>query len=227
MNLLDTCAIIKGKEPNKSIYKESEPEIAKLSEKELSDYTGLYANPMFVLEVGIEQNNLTTVIQGKQYILTPLKDGSFLPQIVLPENKLHTLNNTRIEFENIENNSVFIFHNLANDSRQILGTKFYPQEINPLWKNRIGTYQLAEANEFDFPFLATFELAIENGTLVLKLTEEYEGSVNWQPAISIKDDNTAFPLGLGRHRGSTLLFESEHGKEILWFSGYKLVRREN
>jgi len=227
MNLLDTCAIIKGREPYKSNYKASEPEIVNLSQEELSAFTGLYANPMFVLEVGIEQNNLTTVIQGSQYILTPLKDGTFLPQIVLPENKLHTLNDTRIEFENIENNNVFIFHNLANDSRQILGTKFYPQEINQLWKNRIGNYQLAETNKDDFPFLAGFELVIENGVLVLKIIEEYEGSVNWQPALAIKDDNIAFPIGLGRHRGSTLLFESENDKETLWFSGYKLVRREN
>ena len=57
--------------------------------------------------------------------------------------------------------------------------------------------------------------------------EEYEGSVMWNPAILIKDDNVAFPLGIGRHRGSTLQFEQENGNEILWFSGYRLMRVEN
>ncbi|MEN8251773.1 MAG: hypothetical protein ABFS32_22830, partial [Bacteroidota bacterium] len=148
-------------------------------------------------------------------------------QIVLPENKLHTLNDSRIKFETIANNDVLIFDNLANGNRQILGTKFYPQEINDLWKNRIGVYEIVEINKSDFPFLGIFELAIEKGILMLKIMEEYEGSIMWNPAISIEDNNTAFPLGLGRHRGSTMLFERENGKEILWFSGYKLTRTEN
>jgi len=57
--------------------------------------------------------------------------------------------------------------------------------------------------------------------------EEYEGSEEWKPAIFIESDNVAFPRGLGRHRGSTLLFEQENGKETLWYSGYKLMKKEN
>ena len=57
--------------------------------------------------------------------------------------------------------------------------------------------------------------------------EEYEGSLLWDPALVSYNDNVAFPLGIGRHRGSTLQFEQENGNEILWFSGYKLKRKKN
>jgi len=128
MNLLDTCAIIKGREVFKSSKNSSSAvEIATLSEKELDAYKGFYANSMFVLNVEREEDKLTTKIQGRDYLLTHLKDGSFLPQIVLPENKLHTLDDARIEFETIANNHALIYHNLVNGSRQILGAKFYPQ----------------------------------------------------------------------------------------------------
>ena len=150
-----------------------------------------------------------------------------MPQIVLPENKLHTLDDARIEFKKIENEDLLIFHNLENDNKQILGSKFKPQKISQIWENRIGTYIITENNESDFPFLGSFQLTIDNGILMLKIMEEYEGSVMWNPAILIKDDNVAFPLGIGRHRGSTLQFEQENGNEILWFSGYRLMRVEN
>ncbi|MEN8123096.1 MAG: serine hydrolase domain-containing protein [Bacteroidota bacterium] len=227
MNLLDTCAILKGRDTFKSNYKVSEPEPVTLSNNELEVYKGFYANSMFVIKIDSEQNKLTTKIQGNQYILNPLKDGSFLPQIVLPKNKLHTLNDNRLEFKNIENNNILIFHTLSKNKKQILAIKFQPKEINDLWKSRVGTYQLAEINDSDFPMLAAFELAIDNGIMVLKITEEYEGALMWNPALLIKDDNVAFPMGIGRHRGSTLLFESDKGKEILWYSGYKLKRVEN
>lgn len=222
MSLLDTCAILKGRVPFKSNYKViSEPETISLNDKKLEIYKGLYAHPMFVFEVSTEQDKLTTKIQENQYVLTPLKDGTFLPQIVLPENKLHTLNDVRFEFANIENIDVLIYHSLTNDKKQILGSKFYRQEIDSLWKSRIGNYKLYETNESDFPFLAIFELALENGILVFNVME---GSEKWNTALSIKDDKTAFTLGLGRQRGCTLLFEQENGKKILWFSGFKLIR---
>jgi len=228
ISLLDTCAIVKGMQPFKGDFKPlPEPEPVIFSDNELDVYTGLYANPKFVFEVGVEEKKLTTKIQGNQYLLTPLKDGSFLPHIVLPENKLHTLSEARIEFENIENKDLLIFHNLDNDSKQILGSKFKPQKISKIWENRIGTYIITEINESDFPFLGTFQIVIENEILTLKIMEEYEGSEEWKPAILIKSDNVAFPRGLGRHRGSTLFFEQENGKEILWYSGYKLMRVEN
>ena len=227
MNLLDTCAILKGKKPNKSNYVALEPEPATLSKKELEVYKGLYANSMFIIDIGIEKDKLTTKIQGNKYILSPLKDGSFLPQIVLEENKLHTLNDNRINFKNIENKDVLIFHNIKNDSKQILGSKFYPQKIDNLWKSRIGVYKWYETNEYDYSFFSSIELVIENGILILKVIEDIEGKDLWSIALSVYDNNTAFPLGLNRHRGSTLLFEQENKQEILWFSGFKLQRINN
>lgn len=224
MNLLDTCAIMKGNEVFKNNYISSKPDTTTRTINELSTYTGLYAHSMFIIKVNSEQNKLSTQINGTKYILTPLKDGSFLPQIVLSENKLHTLTNARIEFENINEKFLMVFHNLKTEKKQILGVKFIKQDINDLWKSRIGTYKIIEKDENDFPFLTTFELAIENEVLVFKVME---GADEWNTALYVEDDKTAFPIGLNRHRGSTLLFQQENGKEIVWFSGYKLMLLKN
>ena len=169
---------------------------------------------------------MSTHIDGNKYLLTPLKDGSFLPDVCISDTTTSTLTDMRIEFSKIYNNELVIFHNLSNGSKQILGTKFHVEKPNKIWENRLGVYEIVEPNESDYQFLTYFELLVENGVLIFKKMEEYEGTEKYNTAISIYDDNTAFSIGIGRHRGCTLLFDNENEKEILWFSGYKLKRME-
>jgi CubicO group peptidase (beta-lactamase class C family) len=225
IDLLDSCAKLKGRTP----YLKSKMDFPVLdtvyiSNDDLAKYTGLYAHPSFVFELSAKKNQLYTRIQNADYFLKPLKDGTFVPLILDSNGSLLVQKNVRFEFSNINENDLLIYHNLGNNSKQILGTKFYRQEIDSLWNSRIGKYEILETNSNDHLFLSYFELAIENGVLVFNQMEDYEGLEKWQTALAVKDNNTAFSLGIGRHRGTTLLFESENGNEILWFSGYKLKR---
>lgn len=223
INLLDSCAKVKGRTIDLKTTKEfAEVDTVTLSNDELGKYNGLYAHPSFVFEIVTKGNQLYTKIQDTDYLLKPLKDGSFVPQIITSDGSPQILKNLRFEFSNIEGNYVLIYNNIEIQSKQILGTKFYRQEIDSLWHNRLGKYEILDKNENDHLFLSYFELTIENGVLVFNQMEDYEGKEKWQTAIEIVNKNTAFSIGIGRHRGTTLLFESENGNEILWFSGYKL-----
>lgn len=224
INLIDSCAKLKGSTLNlKSKVDILALDTVNVSNEELAKHTGLYAHPSFFFELFAKENQLHTKIQGNDYFLKPLKDGTFVPQILDPKGSLLIQKSIRFEFSTIKENDILIYHNLDNNSKQILGTKFNRQ-IDSLWNSRIGKYEILETNSNDHLLLSYFELAIENGVLVFNQMEDYEGLEKWQTAISVKDNNTAFSLGVGRHRGTTLLFESENGNEILWFSGYKLKR---
>ncbi len=223
INLLDSCAKLKGKTIDLKNTKEfAEIDTVTLSNNELIKFIGLYAHPSFVFEIFTKGNQLYTKIQNTGYLLKPLKDGSFVPQIITSDGSPQIVKNLRFEFSNIEGNYVLIFNNIEIQSKQILGTKFYRQEIDSLWHNRLGQYEILDKNENDHLFLSYFELTIENGVLVFNQMEDYEGKEKWQTAIEVINKNTAFSIGIGRHRGTTLLFETENGNEILWFSGYKL-----
>jgi len=223
MNLIDSCAKLKGRTLKLKTKKEiTELDTVMVSKDELAKYIGVYAHPSFVFELFAKENQLYTIIQNADYILKPLKDGTFVPQILDSKGSLQILKNVRFEFPNINQNDLLIYHNLDNDSKQILGTKFYRQKIDSLWHSRLGKYEILETNNNDHLFLSSFELVIENDVLVFNQMEDYEGKDKWQTAVTIKDNNTAFSLGIGRHRGTSLMFESENGDEILWFSGYKL-----
>lgn len=223
INLLDSCAKLKGIPIDLKTTKEStEIDTVTLSNDELNKYNGLYAHPSFVFEIVTKGNQLYTKIQDTDYFLKPLKDGSFVPKIITSDGSPKIQKNLRFEFSNIEGNYVLIYNNIEIQSKQILGTKFYRQEIDSLWYNRLGKYEILDKNENDHMFLSYFELAIENGVLVFNQIEDYEGKEKWQTAIEIFNKNIAFTIGIGRHRGTTLLFENENGNETLWFSGYKL-----
>jgi len=223
INLLDSCAKLKGRRIDLKTNKDfTDLDTVSLSKEELSKHNGLYAHPSFVFEIVTKENQLYTKIQDTDYLLKPLKDGSFVPQIIDSEGSLRILKNLRFEFSHIEGNEILIYNNVEIQSKQILGTRFYQKEIDSLWHNRLGKYEIQDKNENDHMFLSYFELAIENGVLVFNQIEDYEGNEKWQTAIEIFNKNTAFSIGIGRHRGTTLLFENENGNEILWFSGYKL-----
>lgn len=223
INLLDSCAKLKGRRIDLKTNKDfADLDTISLSKEELSKRNGLYAHPSFVFEIVTKGNQLYTKIQDTDYLLKPLKDGSFVPQIIDSEGSLKILKNLRFEFSYIEGNEILIYNNVEIQSKQILGTRFYQKEIDSLWHNRLGKYEIQDKNENDHTFLSFFELAIENGVLVFNQIEDYEGKEKWQTAIEIFNKNTAFSIGIGRHRGTTLLFENENGNEILWFSGYKL-----
>ncbi len=223
MNLLDTCAILKGRDSytNKVCKSILSSDTMKLNDEDLKKYEGYYANPKFVFEISLKQNKLYAEIDGNQYVFTPVKDGSFIAQIVLPNNKLHTIEKIKFQFVFNDKADVFIYHNLTNDQKIILGSKFHHQEISSLWKERTGHYELYETNKSNFSFIPIFELAYENGILVFNVIES---SDNWNTALSIKDDNTAFTLGFGSHRGCSLSFVKENGKEILRYSGFSLIK---
>ena len=223
INLLDSCAKVKGRTINlKTTTEFVEVDTVSLSNDELGKYNGLYAHPSFVFEIITKGNQLYTKIQDTDYLLKPLKDGSFVPQIITSDGSLQILKKIRFEFSNIEGNYVIIYNNIEIQSKQILGTKFHRQEIDSLWHNRLGKYEIIDKNENDHMFLSYFELTTENGVLIFNQMEDYEGKEKWQTAIEIVNKNIAFSIGIGRNRGTTLLFESENGNEILWFSGYKL-----
>lgn len=225
LNLLDSCAQLKGRRIDLKTNQEfAELDTVTLSNGELGKYNGLYAHPSFVFEILTKGNQLYTKIQGTDYFLKPLEDGSFVPEIIDSEGSSQILKNLRFEFSNIEGNEILIYNNIGIQSKQILGTRFYKQEIDSLWHRRLGKYEILDKNENDHLFLSYFELAIENGVLVFDQIEDYEGKEKWQTAIEIFNNNTAFSIGIGRHRGATLLFENENDNEILWFSGYKLKR---
>jgi CubicO group peptidase (beta-lactamase class C family) len=223
MNLLDSCARIKGRTldvvPRDEV---NSLDTVKASIEVLSKYEGVYANPSFVFRVVASENQLSTKIQGADYLLKPLSDGTFVPVVVSPTGSSQIMENVRFEFVTIEDNDILVYNNLVSQSKQLLGTRFDIQVIDSLWISRLGKYEILETDDNDHLFLSHFELTIEDGVLVFNQIENYEGADKWQTAIEVKDNNTAFSLGIGRHRGFTLQFESDNGEEILWFSGYKL-----
>jgi len=223
MNLIDSCAKIKGR----TLAMDSSRDINSLdtittSIEYLSKFDGVYANPSFIFKVIASENQLSTKIQGADYLLKPLRDGTFVPVVVSSKESSQIMKNVRFEFTTIEDNDILVYNNLESRSKQLLGTKFDIQEIDSLWVNRLGKYEILDTDDDDHLFLSHYELTKEDGVLVFNQIENYEGAEKWQTAIVVKDNNTAFSLGIGRHRGYTLLFESDNGEEILWFSGYKL-----
>ena len=226
MNLLDTCAILKGQSKiKKELHKDcSLSDTIIINNEILEKYTGYFANPKFVFEINVKQNNLRTKFNGNKFILSPITDNTFLAQIVLPDNKKQLVDHVKFKFVTDKNSDLFIYQNFKNGQNRIIGVKFIPQKIDSLWTNRLGNYELYEPNSFSFFSIPTFELSVKNGVLVFNTIEN---SNKWSTALSVKDNNIAFTLGFGNHMGHTLRFEEENDKEILYYSGFKLIRKTN
>ena len=114
INLLDSCAKLKGRRIDLKTNKDfADLDTISLSKEELSKRNGLYAHPSFVFEIVTKGNQLYTKIQDTDYLLKPLKDGSFVPQIIDSEGSLKILKNLRFEFSYIEGNEILIYNNIG------------------------------------------------------------------------------------------------------------------
>ena len=225
MNILDQFAIKSGSKPYESVSAVNQKcDTISAKDNVLFKYTGVYCNPKSVIGVRSKKGRLYAEVYGNKFVMTPLDDGSFGAQVVLPNNKLNAVDHIRFEFTSIEGKDLFLYHDMLTDQRKMLGVKILPGAISSIWMDRIGIYEIYQNKVNDFPNPPVFELAVEDSIMVLKVIEH---SNKWNTALSVKDDNTAFTMGVGRQIGSTLLFEKEKGKEILWFSGIKLIRVKN
>lgn len=223
INILDSCAVLNGKgKYEKQIEKATSlSDTIKLNSETLDKFSGYYCNSGCVFKISAQQNQLTTELMGNKFLLKPMGRNTFLAQVKLPGKK-QLIDYLKFVFISYTNINLVYVHNINNGLNDVLGLKIVPQKINIVWANRIGKYELCDSDKSKFTYSPSFEIAEKDGILIISEIPKKKNI-----ALSIKDDNAAVTLGFSSQVGHTLQFEKRENGEILWYSGLKLIRKDN
>ncbi len=119
-----------------------------------------------------------------------------------------------------EINGQTVIFQKVNDVESVMAIKIFPEKVTEeIWLNREGKYEPVNIEEDEGTLSGIeqlFNLEIVDGILCI---------AGFQP-IEVLDKNTACVMGIGRNKGDALIFQEEDGIEYLYYSGYKLKKKD-
>lgn len=194
-----------------------------ISSKKLSEFAGKYAMPGMVCTFYWKHQHLSPTINGENFYLAQEDSNSFVPAkrfmgILFKSRKMYFL------VEEIDKEKHFI-QAMAWGGLTIIGTKTPIQNINKIWKQRMGNYIITNSDPEDAPTIQYISIAEECGFLVLKYSfnQDMAFGQNATMALDMKNDNEAFILGYGRGGGESVIFDDN--SESFSFFGLKFRKK--
>lgn len=190
-------------------------EIVTLSEDELKDLEGDYSTLYFrLIKIKVKNNRIKANFRGLNFELKPLKDGWLKP---VTFNK--HIKDFRIKIQKIDDKKILFFKPVPH-IYHALGIESDTQKPGSIWKERTGTYIITNAQDDPFPFFKppiTFKIKKDTPLLITK---------NKIPLfLVVVNDNECITGGIGRSAGETILFKKENGKDVIYWSGYRLEKK--
>lgn len=200
-----------------------------ISLRKLSPSTDLkseYTTLIGYIPVARAKSDNVADVMGWDIRLLPRTDGwreveydlfGFIPL------KLDWVAETRIGAVEVDGKNIL----LANIQRreQYFGMELSAPKLIPSWRSRIGTYRLAERDEFTNHYeIGTGELLERNGRLLFAYTLPWKISLEAKVAITPVNDDLAVIEGLGTGYNEVIQARLRNGKTYLRYSGYDLEK---
>lgn len=197
---------------------EEEVEYSKHSQKDFSKFKGQYATLIGPAEVKARRGHLKIKKALTPIFLFPNEDNKLTAKM-----RLLYLIPIRLGDE-FDYKTVGEHQLILADDLTILGEKItdYP-EISDSWKNRLGQYEVSNQGNDTIIAFDQASLEEEDGLLNLEVSA---GLLSKRRMVIKPLNNTeAITLGFGRSLRETVRFEDSEEGEIMWFSGYRFLKK--
>lgn len=190
----------------------------------LDSYIGAYDTIIGLVHINGNDDSLEAGVFGRTFTLSPREDGLLGIQYrlggIIPI-KLGVLDTIGLSKHSVSGHELIV----ASSGEQAIpvGEQLRPLVIPEQWKNRIGTYVLADSTSG--PSIEVSSLSEHNGFLVLECS--FPDTPEWPARLALRpvSDTEAIVMGLGNRRGDTVTAIAEGGSELLRVSG-QTFRRE-
>ena len=96
--------------------------------------------------------------------------------------------------------------------------------LSDVWHDRQGTYELINADEGEFPIIAPWEFAIQDGFPMIR--GELYGSFPFSMAVMPQDEELTVGAGIGRRAGDSIRFEEQGEDTFIHYQGYVYKKTE-
>lgn len=200
---------------------------AKLPSADLAKYTGLYCTSMAYFNIKSEGSTLYTYFPaaGRKIFFEPLTGNNFRMKVkILGFIPFYPQNDKFIYFDTIQNEKMLIISDFWGNKNSMV--KQETQEINNIWRKRLGKYKIMNEKEGTSSSISSPTLEIIDGILLCSATTKDAGRIQKiQVPFSIINDNLAQVYGYSRSSGTKLqVLKNSDGSEYILFMGYELKK---
>jgi CubicO group peptidase (beta-lactamase class C family) len=173
-----------------------------------------------IVEVETKRKDLWAISGGMKMKLIPNTEGRYRLQPML----LGILPITVPFLEPMEISFVAIEEEMLSGVYQHgaalpeFGIRIEKPVLSDIWYERQGTYELINADEKEFPIIAPWEFAIEEGFPTI--SGQLYGSFPFSMVVMPLDDEITVWAGLGRRAGDSIRFEEQGEDTLIQYEGY-------
>lgn len=195
-----------GREEEKTV--EPAPEELKMIE---GDYAAFGVE---LIKIRVKNNKVRLHIGGVNLQILPLPDGWLKPRT-----SHNFFKHLRFKVKLVEGKKVLFIKRYPYVSIP-LGYEYFKKEISSIWKKRMGSYRFTEKMEDSFKFMdGPFRLKIKKGVIYIIVKDKTTAIL--EPV----SENECIIGGLGRNTGESVYFYKENGKDMIFYSGYRLEKK--
>lgn len=195
-----------------------------LSDQELQAYAGNYTTIAGVATLTPRSGYLQVELAGIPFRLVPRQDKQLQLQyrlLGLIPIDLGELSRFGIRREIVDGHELLRATDVVHEL--LVAEKVTPVSISPVWKSRLGRYQIANIGD-DVTMVDNIELREEGGLLLVDYRLVEFGGAKVSNVLRPISDNEAVLAGLWRGMGETVRVVVNGGVEQLVYSGYQLKR---
>jgi CubicO group peptidase (beta-lactamase class C family) len=193
------------------------PSVVMLTADEMLSYQGLYTTDVGWVTIRSDGTDLYADALGQSFKLLPHGEGRFSFEGVSPSD-------VQMVIKTVAGRTAMYLIGLVTDVSY--GERIEPTSISQAWKDRLGSYEVANGKPGFLTFLADVELKLENDFLLISLIRTDTGEQIEFPVGPLSDDEAVI-LGLGqKNRGDSISVVEVDGEEQLFYSGYLMRKVE-
>jgi CubicO group peptidase (beta-lactamase class C family) len=202
-------------------------EKVKLMSTELAKYTGLYNNSFMSFNIKSNGYNLYTNLpnESRKVFLEPITGNNFRMKVkklgLIPD---YPQKDQILYFDSIQGEKMLIIR-YAWGNKNLLA-KQEIQEINNVWRQRLGKYKIMNQKDESYAFFSPPALKIKDGIIICSATMSSSGKPQKiQIPFTIINDNLAQVHGYDGLGGSKLqVHKNNDGSEYILFMGFELKK---
>ncbi|OHD68651.1 MAG: hypothetical protein A2W19_12580 [Spirochaetes bacterium RBG_16_49_21] len=202
------------------------PEIT-LSPKRMKSLEGYFASEYIgFISIRSTGEHLVMNVMDRDIRLIPHADGSFTLKYYLfgfiPLN-IEILADIRFTIDDIRGKTALIL--LKDGKKYFGGMKIDRPELPPIWKLRVGKYQIMDQGD-DVILFREPRIILKDGFLIFKADYAYLKNASIMLPLRPLSSSECVVMGLGRFMGQTAKFTQSNGKIRFSFSGLTLEKIE-
>jgi CubicO group peptidase (beta-lactamase class C family) len=206
------------KEPALPLVKLPPEQMKSLEGNYSSEYIGFFS-------IKVEEYQWVMKVMDHDIKLLSHADASFSLRYYMlgfiPVN-LEIFKNVRMKIDKVHDKTAVIL--LRNDKKYFGGMKIDRPEISPLWKSRMGEYEII-APEDEIRLLKNPKIIMMDGFLIFKAELVYVKNISIMLPLEPFTDDECVIMGLGRNMGQTIKFSRVNGITVLTYSGLVLKKQ--